>query len=280
LVAEDIRITDAHYGLTLELWKCDRCGFIFAPEANSQELVDLYGKLDDAEYVNGLESRCLQFRRLLDKVLCLFPSSQSMLDVGAGMGLLVREGQAKGLKAVGVEPSRWLVEAGRSHFGLDILQGILPHPNLTNQTFDLVFLVDVLEHVADPLALLSHCRRALSPNGALIVIAPDVHSMAARILGKKWWHFRLAHVGYFDRKTLISAATRSGFRPFRFMRASWYFEIGYLAERLARYLPIRWWNRLAVRFSPIRWLYKRTIPLNLFDSWVGVFVPTSEDFHP
>ncbi len=277
LTPDNLRITDAHYGLTLPLLQCKDCGFIFAPEARNIELTGLYSQLDDAGYEESLESRRLQFRRLLDKVLGIYPRARSMLDIGAGMGLLMLEGKSRDMEVAGVEPSQSLVEAGLRHFGLEVLQGVFPHPRLTGRKFDLVFLVDVLEHVTDPVALLAACRDAINPGGALIVVTPDVRSLAARLLGKRWWHFRLAHVGYFDRETLSKAADKAGLKMSRYFRASWYFQIDYLADRLAKYLPISWINRLGRRWAATRWIYHRTIPLNLLDSWVGIFKVASED---
>jgi rubredoxin len=50
LTPEDLLITDSRYGVTLELWKCAGCGFIFAKGAEIDELESLYARLDDPEY--------------------------------------------------------------------------------------------------------------------------------------------------------------------------------------------------------------------------------------
>ncbi len=93
-------------------------------------------------------------------------------------------------------------------------------------------------------------------------------SIAARLLKQRWWHFRLAHVGYFDRKSLTCAATAARLVPERWVRAKWFFRVGYLAERTSRYLPVGWLNRLAERLAPLRWCYQRVIPLYLRDSYL------------
>jgi hypothetical protein len=91
------------------------------------------------------------------------------------------------------------------------------------------------------------------------------------VLGHRWWHFRLAHVGYFSRDTLRSAGQHAGLAAERSFRTRWFFPVSYLAERLEHYLPIAWWNRLAQRSRALRWLYGRVVPLNLLDSWVMLF---------
>jgi len=276
LEPDDLRISDSRYGVTLELWRCSDCGFVFAPAGDVEDLMGLYERLTDPGYAESQESRILQMRWLLKEALEDKPEAADLLDIGAGTGLLVREARALGLDAVGVEPSAWLVEhAGQSN-GVDVLQGVYPHPALAGRRFDLVLLIDVIEHVADPLQLLRDCRAALKPDGLLVLVTPDISSVAAKLLPKRWWHFRLAHVCFFDKKSFARAAANAGLEPLRWLRAKWFFQVRYLAERSSRYLPTGWINRSAERTAPLRWLYDRVIPLNLYDSYLVILKPSEE----
>ena len=268
LIPDDLRITDARYGVTLGLWRCSECGFIQANESELAELTALYEQIVDPEYERGGAARTLQMRWLVTKGLDAHPSAKTLLDIGAGTGLLVAEARVRGLDATGVEPSRALVEAARRQNHVEIFQGTVPHPSLDGKRFDVVCLVDVIEHVANPVGLLRDCAARLSPGGIMIVVTPDVSSLAARVLGKRWWHLRLAHVGYFSRHSLTIAAETSGLQAMTFFRARWFFPIQYLAERLAVYLPIGAINRAASRFGLLRRLYQQIIPLNPHDSIV------------
>ncbi len=269
LEPDDFRISDSRYGLTLELWRCEDCGFVFAPASEVNELERLYEDLEDPGYAESQESRSLQMRWLVDLARRHAPQARSALDIGAGAGLLVREARAAGLDAEGVEPSRWLVEQARRLHGIDLRCGVYPHPELEGRRFDIVFLVDVIEHVAHPVELLRAGRGALEPGGVFVVVTPDVSSVAARILRGRWWHYRLAHVGFFDRASLARAARAAGLTVTSWTRARWFFQVRYLAERTARYLPVGAINRLAERTAPLRWIYDRIVPLNLHDSWVA-----------
>lgn len=267
---EHLQITDRSYGATLTLLRCESCGFIYAEGDELSELLDLYSRLEDSGYQETLDTRALQMRWLVDQALRDCPGAKTALDIGAGAGLLVRECAQRGLQAVGVEPSQSLVATGRERFGLTMHQGTFPHPELAGRKFDLVFLVDVIEHVSQPVELLRAAGEALTENGRFVLVTPDVGSLAARWGGHRWWHFRLAHVGYFSRATLTDALRRADLEPIRFARAKWFFPIGYLAERLSSYLPIGWFNRLAQKTPGLRSLYRQTAPLNLFDSWLCV----------
>src|SRR5947207_8871221 len=65
LVPDDLKITDAHYGRTLRLLRCEACGFIFADAEELEQLSALYGQLVDDGYTESSEARTLQMSRIL-----------------------------------------------------------------------------------------------------------------------------------------------------------------------------------------------------------------------
>ncbi|MGH8487961.1 MAG: HAD-IA family hydrolase [Gammaproteobacteria bacterium] len=264
----DFRITDHRYGTTLSLARCRDCGFIFSDDEEVRDLTAFYEALDDPEYEETQDTRLRQMRWLLSSTLALKPGARTLLDVGAGTGLLVAEARRRSLDAVGIEPSRKLVELGRRMNDAPLILGVLPHPELSSRRFDVVLLVDVIEHVSDPVALLRQAAALLSPGGVLVLVTPDAGSIAARLLGRRWWHFRLAHVGYFSARSLERLVENSGLVILERHRAKWFFPVAYLAERLSVYLPLGWLNPRAARSSALRWLYSRVIPLDLHDSYV------------
>ena len=51
----------------------------------------------------------------------------------------------------------------------------------------------------------------MAKDGIGMMVTPDINSFFARIMGKKWWHYRVAHIGYFNRKSLNILLDRAGF---------------------------------------------------------------------
>ncbi len=270
LIPEDFKITDSRYGVTLSLLRCADCGFIFASSDEVHDLVRLYERLDDPDYEQGMDTRAIQMQWLLSIGKSEHPGAKSLLEIGSGSGLLLKEACLAGLDAVGVEPSRALVATAERINGVKVLQGTYPHPEIADRRFDLVYLVDVIEHVDRPLDLLKSCREALNAGGRLVVVTPDISSLAARALGKRWWHLRLAHVGYFDDQSMKHAAEAAKLRVVHTRRASWFFPLRYLLERAAVYLPLAPLNRWSHRVGALRNVYDRTVRVNLHDSTVFV----------
>jgi 2-polyprenyl-3-methyl-5-hydroxy-6-metoxy-1,4-benzoquinol methylase len=250
-------ITDSHYGRTHEIHRCEDCGFLQCSEL--ADVVGFYEDLEDPDYESTRGPRSKQMERLLVRLERGVPQAPGsrLLDVGAGSGILVEQARARGYKAAGIEPSRWL-QACAQERGLPVELGTLPHSALPGP-FDVVTLIDVIEHVLEPVELLREARRVLAPDGHVVVVTPDVGALVPRLLGYRWWHFRLAHVGYFDRTTLRQAFERAGLELVSLSRPTWVLDVGYLIERVSAYLPP------AVRVPPPALLRRLWVPLTLGD---------------
>ena len=263
LTARAFAITSADYGRTAAIWRCGACGFLACLDVG--EVLAHYEALEDPEYDEGRDERSAQADDLLDVAgrLQRAGSKGRLLDVGAGTGTLVERALARGWDATGVEPSRWLARRATDR-GLPVHRGVLPHDAVL-PPFDVVMLVDVLEHVTDPVGLLRQARAHLAPGGLGIVVTPDVGSIASRVLGRRWWHRRIAHVGYFDRSTLRRALSEAGLLALAWQRPGWRFRVDYLVPRVHRYLPRFLHVRAPARLGRVR------VPLNLLDSWLVAF---------
>lgn len=261
---EDLRISDKRYGLSLPLRQCLSCGFVFTSRTSLPDLTALYRGLDDPEYETSEYARRRQMTHLLRSVRRDIRPPARLLDVGAASGLLVEEATRLGFDAVGIEPSRHLVDRARAA-GLPVHEGVLPHDALDGECFDALTLVDVIEHVDRPLELLRQCRRSIVPGGHLLVVTPDRRSVAARVLRRRWWHRRIAHVCYFDRPTLTAALHEAGFRPVRWTRPRWYLPVGYLYQRILEYVPR---TKAIARRAPAA--VRVVVPFNLRDSYAVV----------
>lgn len=260
--SEDFAITDAGYGRTGALERCEQCSFLQCSELAGA--LAYYEELEDPGYEASRPARAVQMRRLLAPLARAsgWRAGTRLLDVGAGSGILVEEARRLGFEAFGIEPSHWLQEQARRR-SLPVELGTLPHPALPGP-FDAVLLVDVIEHVSDPVGLLRESARVLAPGGEIVVVTPDVGSWAPRLLGWRWWHFRVAHIGYFDRSTLERALRAADLTPIRMSRPSWVLDARYLLARIGRYLP----GQPELRAPKIA--ERLQIPLNLRDSLLAV----------
>lgn len=264
LVSSDIAITNDKYGKTLPLYECENCSFIFAHPL-PENILSLYENLQDEPYIESLTPRFKEMNHLMKSALDFYPEAKTILDVGAGVGLMVRAAKQRGLNATGVEPSRWLVDNAKKLFNIELIEGIVPNEKLDGKKFDIVFAVDVIEHLPEPVKFLETLKEYLNDKGVIMIATPDCKSFIAKKLGQKWWHFRLAHIGYFSSKSITLAAEKANLKIVKFGRQNWYLPLGYLSERLSNYLPVGFLTK-ALKKSPS--LENMTIRLNLYDNLV------------
>jgi len=93
-------------------------------------------------------------------------------------------------------------------------------------------MVDFIEHIPHPFEAISIAQKILLPGGILCLVTPDINSLAARIMGQKWWHYRPGHLGYFSKKSLDFILQKMGFRIINMRKYNWTFSLYYLLSRI------------------------------------------------
>jgi len=233
LDAEAVKITDSRYGRVWDLSRCDRCGHTFSDPCPAPEFVDaLYARLEDPAYDDEAAGRARNFERLLRRLEKLQPERGALCDVGAATGILMDLARRRGWTVEGVEPSGWAVAAARAKYGLAVRQGVFETADFPAGSFDAVTMVDLIEHTARPRDTVRRAAEVLKEGGVLCLVTPDLRSPAARLAGRRWWHFRPAHLAYFSRRSLDVLLEGAGLTVVARRRYAWTFSAHYLALRL------------------------------------------------
>ncbi len=136
----------------------------------------------------------------------------ALLDVGCALGFLLGEARAAGFEPYGVDRNASAIERARAEFGervqaLDLAEN--PFPGVA---FAAVTLVDVLEHVPDPAALLAAVAPRLEPEGVLALLLPNAASLTARLFGGAWPHLAEEHLWLWTPRGLEGFLRRQGWR--------------------------------------------------------------------
>ena len=119
---------------------------------------------------NDLTERNLHWLKTLLK-FSLPPAK--VLELGCSHGSFIALLRQAGYDAVGVEMSPWVVEFGQKTFGVAISLGPVEALNLVHGSLDVIVLMDVLEHLPDPVATMAHCLQLLKPDGILLIQTPQ-----------------------------------------------------------------------------------------------------------
>jgi SAM-dependent methyltransferase len=213
-------------GATAALVRCGACGF--AQPDGLPALPDYFGRMYDQrwsdawmeeEFRSGTKDPI--FRGILRALgRRLPPGRRRLLDLGAHVGRLIALAARTGWEAEGVELNpRTSAHAARAT-GLPVHRADWRDWEAAGRRYDAVTLVDVLEHVPDPVPALEAVRRVLAPGGWVAVQVPHGPNQLRKetVRGRLFRGYRptvadnLVHVSHFTPGSLRRALERAGFR--------------------------------------------------------------------
>ncbi|MBK8433971.1 MAG: methyltransferase domain-containing protein [Chloroflexi bacterium] len=263
--ARAFRCTSAGYGHHAQIVQCNHCGYVYAnPRWDSDELMAMYGAVEDETYVQERVGRRLTFERHLQHFerFAGAGDGRTLLDVGAYIGVFVEVAREAGWQALGVEPSAWATAEAQRH-GLNVIEGTQDAPQLAGQQFDALTMWDVIEHVADPSAELKKAHALLKPGGFIAVHTMNVDSLMAKLMGGRWPWYMAMHIHYFSKRTLSEMMRRNGFEIVWVGVRGRYLRLNYLVSRLGGLSPRL--GRLARRVVDGLGVADKAVPVNFGD---------------
>ena len=262
------------------LVQCQNCGLVYvSPRPDSNELYALYGETyfkndDDGtvgyhDYIADERNIRKSFNRRLDllhRFIQPKTGNNNLLDVGCAVGFFIDEASKRGWQVAGVDVSGFAIDYIKQRFGhaaynLSILDEATP---FQDNSYTLITLWDVIEHVPDPKGHIERIAQLLEQGGIVALMTPDVQSLPARLTGKRWIGYKLSdeHVYYFDVKTLTRMLNEAGLDVIDVRHEGKFVTMRLFLDRLGFYLP--WLAR------PLQ-LLERTFKLSEQSAYVNPF---------
>lgn len=157
-----------------DIYRCGNCGLLFVhPIPDMDALKELYRDVHQKLTPEMWKHHSAHvFASVIEQIKHVKPSGKS-LDVGAGSGDFVELMAANGYDALGIEIAEEPVREAKER-GINMIQGVLSHAGFEANSFDIVTLWWVLEHVADPFAMLAEASRILKIGGLLAFRVPNI----------------------------------------------------------------------------------------------------------
>lgn len=111
------------------------------------------------------------FIRYLNNVLVKNVNIRRILEIGCGGCVVLADLKNRGFDVLGIDSSPFAALEGTKK-GVEVLTDFFPSQRIEG-TYDLIFHVDVLEHIEDPVSFLKHHYTRLNDNGLVVVNVPD-----------------------------------------------------------------------------------------------------------
>lgn len=175
--ADDYQELDSERGLSVV--KCKKCGLIYVNPRAKDSQENYFG--DSTTFYNEarliftgkkVHHRDKNYEYELKKIR-KFKNGGALLDVGTNMGFFLRKAKEAGFETEGVEPSPSLSKIASESWGLKIHNSFLEQADLPQNHYDVITLIDVLEHVANPKELLTINYNLLKPDGIIAIKVPN-----------------------------------------------------------------------------------------------------------
>lgn len=126
-----------------------------------------------------------------------------LLDFGCGAGWYLQRMRERGWNVTGLDFSAHAAKEVTQKYGIPVLVGTLPHPEVKPASFDVITMGAVLEHVHHPHEVIRAAVEALRPDGKLVIAVPNLDSWGFGFFGQDWWGLELPrHLLHFGPVTL------------------------------------------------------------------------------
>jgi len=223
------RLCDIH---TTTIFQCEECGLMYRyPLPTKEELKNYYssGYYQEYGFREYAQRKYHIIKYRFEPILNFFRgqtlnmefSSKShiqgltppkVLDIGCALGFFIELLKKQGWEAKGVEFSADAAQYAKKELGLEVDIGSVEEIGFETNSFDVVTMLDVLEHVLSPNKILKEINRILKREGLILATVPNVLGSEAKgIKGLTNFLFAEGHLFNFPHQTLKRLFNINGF---------------------------------------------------------------------
>lgn len=202
-------------GETFHLVRCCNCGLVYLnPRPDRANIDRYYNERGYYAYQLVDENNILvgsRHMRLASRLTKTLTQAGAMLDVGCGNGSFLWAMQRQGWRVAGVELHVLTAERLRRH-GLTVFAGNFGELNLPERSYDLITMLEVLEHLHDPIGALRQAYNLIRPGGRLFITVPNIGSLEYHLFKAGWVALEPPlHLYHFNPLTLRIMLEQVGF---------------------------------------------------------------------
>ena len=200
-----------------QLMRCESCTAVYLdPRPTPAAIRALYesasyynngsgthGYLDYEEGANGYRKTGLSRLRYVSPFLDLGRARRGprLLEIGAAFGYFIEAAKQEGYPVAALEIAPEAIQRLRQI--CRVFEGDIGIHGFS-EAFESIAAFDVIEHLLDQHTFLDQVAEALVPGGIFLVNIPDIESWVARVLGKRWWTYKVPeHLVYLTRRSFV-----------------------------------------------------------------------------
>jgi len=195
------------------LLKCKNCSLVWKLVPNSGiELSEKINKqlFSDVDKRSGIRlNKKMAVNRL--RILKSFAKTGKLLEVGAATGEFLEIAKRSGFDVLGIDLSENYIEYSRKK-GLKVFHGKIEDLPNDNNSFDIIVMFHLIEHIVNPLSFLQEIKKRLKPDGLIYTITPNINSTTNGLFGYSHSDYHHPdHYFFYSTNTLGNIMKKAGF---------------------------------------------------------------------
>jgi len=204
--------THPYFSNTDYILECGKCGAIVDTRSS---LDRTYYEKERAPHIDQekISTRERNVSQRVNLIKALLNKKSSILDVGCGEGLFLKEIKGLVRNVTGLEPTEFYADYARKELKIDVRQGVIENTDFSEGSFDIITMFHVLEHFNDPDIALEKIYSWLRPGGSLVIEVPDITSPYARYKRLAWELIIPEHRFHFTERSLTGLLFKHSFIP-------------------------------------------------------------------
>lgn len=236
-------------GEVFEIHKCQECGLLFTEPRPAPDKIDRYYQSEEyyshKENKNGFIPKIYESVKKVNlrhkrKLATVGLKVGTMLEIGCGVGDFLHEMEQNGWNCTGIEPSKEAKTIAKTRVKANILN---PEElaRLKDESFDLITMWHVLEHVDNLKEEVMHLQRLLKKGGRLVLALPNFKSADAEYYREYWAAYDVPrHLNHFCRKSINNIFKNTRLKLKKTDKLIWdAYYISYMSEKYKNHsLPL------------------------------------------
>lgn len=218
--------------------RCGVCKLLFAPIFyRPDQLEALYGQMPPNMDVVPMAALLKTQRGYFNELKKYSTLEDGYIEVGPDIGIFTvncsRDGRFDNYWLC--EPNRDVADALAKSVGnnkFTIIEDMFGFATIPDRSASVAVMIQVLDHLLDPVATLSELKTKLLPNAKLLLVTHNEQSLLRKVVGWKWPAFCLQHPQIYNPKSITMLLEESGYKVDSISRSTNYFQFSFLLKHL------------------------------------------------
>lgn len=212
------------FGHKASVMKCNQCHLVFLDQSSFDFPKDFYESQYHQTYLTHIDPEILDPQKYYEKmqkasalwinrVRDMLTGKERVLDVGCSTGHLITGIQDKALEVFGHELSKKEVDFCKNILKINV-DDIPLSERFEKESFDMITMMFVFEHIGDPVPFLEELKLYLKPKGKLVILVPNILDPLISLYDLdpiKEFYFCIEHLYYYSPDTLLAMLDQAGF---------------------------------------------------------------------